>query len=155
MCKSLLLLCFFFLGDQIIYNNVHFFNPVIDEAYIALLFLLGERHLAAVWLNQDVVLVLLLAPHLDGCLGHLDDLRLVRQGDGAFVILHVFVILQFTVLVQLKESDLFVTIPVLLADLSLYHNSVFVVQLIWGEVHYILQRTYALDILLNRLLIEN
>ena len=67
-------LCLFFLVDQIFYDVVHFFNPIIDEAYVALLLLLCKRYLATVWLDQDVVLLLLLASNLDGCLRHLDDL---------------------------------------------------------------------------------
>lgn len=69
-----------FLELEVLYDEVHFFNPVVDEADISLLFFLGEGNLTAVGLHEDVVLILPLAPHLNCRLGHLGYLAVGGQG---------------------------------------------------------------------------
>ena len=101
---------------------VHCPYPIVYKADVSLGLLLCKTYITAVWLDQDVVFLLLFAEDFDSCLRDLMYFRAWSNLNGALEIPHIFEVFDFSVAIKFEKPELLITIPVLLAQLAFHYH---------------------------------
>ena len=120
------------LPHEVLDHVIHFIYPVIDETVMALLLFFGELHLCRIRLDKYILFLLLLAEDINGRFLSLSYFGVWAESDTALVVLHILVVLELTVLVELEETDLLAAVPVFLHEVAFHYYFVLFVE--WIEI---------------------
>ena len=104
--------------NQFIFDFVYFYVPVIDHETVTFCFFISKTDLCRIWLHDSILLLFDYTINQQRRFTFLNDFWIRTNSDWSFVVFFIFVIFKFTIWIEFKESNLFISVPVLFAQIT-------------------------------------